>query len=240
MAVMLRSLGIPSRVATGYVVDPLQKEGGDSTLYNLTERNAFSWPEVWFPNVGWVEFSPTPSEPPIARPGAAPETPDRNPSNPSGTTDDDNPFDLPVDPPEQPLPVSQPDSGGGTPWAAMITLAVIGAVGLAILGGGRFAWERGMGGLSRPAQLWEKTQRLARWGKAGGGVSETPREFAVRINRDVPDADGVGKLAATYERAEFGGKPLDDDATEQLESAYANVRNALLRRVLRLRPRRDR
>src|SRR6185503_3644084 len=44
MAVMLRSLGVPARVATGYAIDPLAREG-DTNTYALTERNAFAWPE---------------------------------------------------------------------------------------------------------------------------------------------------------------------------------------------------
>ena len=71
MAVMLRSLGIPARVATGYVVDPLQRQG-ESDTFNLTQRKAFAWPEVYFPGIGWVEFSPTPSQPLIKRARAAP------------------------------------------------------------------------------------------------------------------------------------------------------------------------
>ncbi len=43
MAVMLRAIGIPARVATGYTVDPLQRQG-DSDTFKLTQRNAFAWP----------------------------------------------------------------------------------------------------------------------------------------------------------------------------------------------------
>jgi hypothetical protein len=107
-----------------------------------------------------------------------------------------------------------------------------------LIGGARLVWEFGLGGLSRPAQFWEKTQRLAKWGKAGGPSSETPREFASRLRRDIAGADDVGVLAAAYERNRFGQKDLSEDETERLESAWINVRNTLLRRVLRLRTRR--
>ena len=49
MAVMLRAVGIPSRVASGYVTgvwDPLTQS------YMVTERHAHSWPEVYFPKYG--------------------------------------------------------------------------------------------------------------------------------------------------------------------------------------------
>ena len=44
-------------------------------------------------------------------------------------------------------------------------------------------------------------------------------------------------IAAAYERNRFGQKELTEDETDTLESAWVNVRNTLLRRVLRLRPR---
>jgi hypothetical protein len=88
-------------------------------------------------------------------------------------------------------------------------------------------------------QLWTKTQRLARWGRAGGLPSETPREFSWRIRRDIPGTDDVRLLAAAYERAEYGHKELTEEEGEQLESAWSTTRNSLLRRVLRLKPKQD-
>ncbi|HEU5244169.1 MAG TPA: transglutaminaseTgpA domain-containing protein [Gaiellaceae bacterium] len=64
MALMLRYLGIPARVAVGFA-------GGtyDATqhLWNVSDREAHAWVEVWFKGYGWLPFDPTP---PAA--GAAP------------------------------------------------------------------------------------------------------------------------------------------------------------------------
>jgi hypothetical protein len=57
------------------------------------------------------------------------------------------------------------------------------------------------------------------------------------MRRDVPGADDAGVLAAAYERNRFGQKELSEDESEQLDAAWVSVRNSLLRRVLRLRPR---
>lgn len=84
MAVMLRTIGVPARVATGYAIDPLAQQPGTDT-YNLTQMNAFAWPEVYFPNIGWVEFSPTPSQPLINRPTSA------KPGSSINGTNDPNP-----------------------------------------------------------------------------------------------------------------------------------------------------
>ena len=60
MALMCRSLGIPARVAVGFYVDP------QSEVLNFYEVRAFqahAWVEVWFGDIGWVEFDPTSGTP---------------------------------------------------------------------------------------------------------------------------------------------------------------------------------
>jgi transglutaminase-like putative cysteine protease len=62
---MLRSIGIPTRMAVGFV------EGNYDELnwqYVVTYKDAHAWPEVYFPNIGWVEFEPTSSQFPLERP----------------------------------------------------------------------------------------------------------------------------------------------------------------------------
>ncbi len=57
MAVMLRGLGIPSRVVNGFI-DGQWNPHGDFFL--VRESDAHSWVEVYFPTHGWVSFDPTP------------------------------------------------------------------------------------------------------------------------------------------------------------------------------------
>ena len=60
MAVMLRTLGIPSRLATGFqggIFNPL------TGLYVVRASDAHSWVEAWLPGRGWVTFDPTPPDP---------------------------------------------------------------------------------------------------------------------------------------------------------------------------------
>jgi transglutaminase-like putative cysteine protease len=240
MAVMLRTLGIPARVATGYAIDPLAQEPGTDT-YKLTQKNAFAWPEVYFPGVGWVEFSPTPSQPLINRPTSAIPGSGLNGNNDPNPRGAGPELDIPsVEPQKLPPVTAVGDDGGSSwlPWA--IALGVIAVIAAAGAGVAKVAWDYGMTGLSRPAQLWEKTVRLSALGKAGPRQHETPREFAIRLRRDVPGADAAGYLAATYERDRFGHQPLSDDERERMESAWSSLRASLLRRVLRLRPPRRR
>jgi hypothetical protein len=146
-------------------------------------------------------------------------------------------LDQPRDEEEDTSSVAEAEDNDSSAWPAIITLAAMGAIALLTIGGSRFAWEYGLAGLPRPAQFWEKTQRLARWGKAGAAVSETPREFAARLRRDVEGAGDIGVLAAAYERNRFGQKDLSEDEAERLDAAWISVRNSLLRRVFRIRTR---
>jgi len=57
MAVMLRTLGIPARVAVGFT--PGTVNAGDSTLWTVTWANAHAWVEVKFGGE-WIAFEPTP------------------------------------------------------------------------------------------------------------------------------------------------------------------------------------
>jgi transglutaminase-like putative cysteine protease len=65
MAVMLRTMGIPSREVNGFLPGEYNDIAGD---YIVRGSDAHSWVEVYFPGNGWVTFDPTPAAPP-AEPG---------------------------------------------------------------------------------------------------------------------------------------------------------------------------
>ena len=68
MAAMLRSHGIPARAASGYAEGTYDPETG---YYLITERDAHTWVEVYFPQYGWIEFEPTAGESILDRPSGA-------------------------------------------------------------------------------------------------------------------------------------------------------------------------
>jgi transglutaminase-like putative cysteine protease len=82
--ILLRSLGIPTRMAVGYAqgemtlgpeyievpadqFEFLQDDLLDIEYFTVRQKDAHAWPEVFFPGVGWVEFEPTRNQVPILR-----------------------------------------------------------------------------------------------------------------------------------------------------------------------------
>ncbi|WP_067725170.1 transglutaminase TgpA family protein [Oceanobacillus damuensis] len=59
MVIMLRTLDIPARWAKGFTSGVVVDEDGSNTIYQVTNANAHSWVEVYFPETGWVPFEPT-------------------------------------------------------------------------------------------------------------------------------------------------------------------------------------
>jgi protein-glutamine gamma-glutamyltransferase len=60
MALMVRTLGIPSRMVNGFQTGSFNQLGGD---FVVRARDAHSWVEIYFPQYGWVPFDPTPADP---------------------------------------------------------------------------------------------------------------------------------------------------------------------------------
>jgi Transglutaminase-like superfamily len=60
MALMLRYLGVPARVAVGFSGGTYDAEKG---VWDVTDHDAHAWVEAWFRGYGWLPFDPTPAVP---------------------------------------------------------------------------------------------------------------------------------------------------------------------------------
>ncbi len=74
--VMLRSLGIPARLVVGYAEGEWDTE---NRLYTVIGKDSHAWPEVYFPDLGWVAFEPTVAQPQSTFPQGS-----RSSNDPSG------------------------------------------------------------------------------------------------------------------------------------------------------------
>ena len=58
MVVMLRTVGIPARLVTGFLATEWNEYGG---YFTVRQRDAHAWVEVYFPHSGWIIMDPTPT-----------------------------------------------------------------------------------------------------------------------------------------------------------------------------------
>jgi hypothetical protein len=57
MVLMLRAIGIPSRLVTGFLATEWNDFGN---YYTVRQRDAHAWVEIYFPRSGWITMDPTP------------------------------------------------------------------------------------------------------------------------------------------------------------------------------------
>jgi transglutaminase-like putative cysteine protease len=58
MVILLRTMGIPARLVTGFLATEWNEFGG---YYTVRQQDAHAWVEVFFPRSGWITVDPTPT-----------------------------------------------------------------------------------------------------------------------------------------------------------------------------------
>jgi len=248
MAVMLRSLGIPTRLVQGYATGEYDPLAGS---YRLLEKDAHAWVEVFFPTYGWIQFEPTASEPPIDREEHEEEkaaTAGKKSVHPTPDVSDLDP-DVKLPPRKD---VSSPSGIGRVrqiSWRSLKT-----NIGLALV---VILW---LGVILVIVLLWRKIPRLgvrfqaptpqkdkdvinriwARllWWASRLGLphraSQTPAEQAATLSQALPPtAAEIDQLARLYARHNYSPHPLADDDMAQASSLWVKLRGEFLRAWLR-------
>lgn len=240
--VMARELGLPTRMVVGFFPGEKDDAAG-GFLYR--ERNAHTWPEVYFPGRGWIRFEPTANRQAVNRdpapPAGAPAIND-NPNAGEGRGAGIAPSD-----PLSRFDRGQFDSGsqGGsaavrpdpvtrTEWA--VRVGFLGLMALALLLG--YLWLRGMRGLTPVGQLYTKLGRGARVGGLKPTPAMTPREYARALGRDVPGSRAPATvLADLYERETYGKQTPTRMDLVRARQAWLRLRGLLVKYFFaRLRP----
>jgi transglutaminase-like putative cysteine protease len=245
MAVMLRSVGIPTRVAVGFALDEATLDA-TTKAYLVSERGSWAWPEVYFPNLGWVEFNPTPARGLVARPGD--DRAARDAAAAARLTDPD--FEALL----EELLLGEIDPGGfgafqdiggeafvvGGRAGQLIVrtfswLLVLSMVGFVILIVARVLWERSFRGLSGAPRRWAKATRLAGWAGLLPPEHATPAEVAERLGHALSEPSAMRALARSYTRLRYGREKDGTEPEEEarmLDEQYRRVRGRLYRRIM--------
>jgi transglutaminase-like putative cysteine protease len=207
MVVLARASGIPARLAVGYAsgsYDPAQQH------YVITAADAHSWPELYFPGIGWVEFEPTAAQP----------VPAHN-NDPAfiGTSGNQTPQ------PET-TRTSMPVVAW---WLIPVTLLLMGAVA----GGGWWLWDiRRLARLERSAtiaQLFDRLWRHGRWLAIPLPLGATPYELSTAWHKALktpavsnrwqwlitPISTDVGELVQLYVQAAYSKAAITSSQQQQ-------------------------
>jgi len=224
MAMMLRVLGIPARTASGYAEGIFDEE---TLRYYITERDAHTWVEVFFPDLGWVEFEPTAGESPLNRlSGEEGETPIANSASAQSQPtpfSEGNPNPQNFDEGEL-LTESAQETGGLPWWAWLVALPVL-------LGGGIWMIRRmGVGAgptafaPDLPLLLFERLQRWAARLGLAPEASQTPLEQARRWGAALPEAkQPIQQITDSYVRYRFAPQDAQTAANAQGNTMSADA-----------------
>jgi hypothetical protein len=255
MAVMLRQLGIPSRVAVGFTPGKL----GDDGLYHVRSTNYHAWVEVPFPGYGWLAFEPTPTRtnpvaaeyqviPPEEDPGdprcvvggCENAVPGGRGSGQLGAQDPDTALGegaggpvggLPVLPvPEVAPPVEQERGSPLVGWivgaiVVLVLLAIAVPVTKKVIRRVRVARAKA------PREVVLAAYRLFAGEVADAGLGrrmgETLWEHRARLRRRVHFSDGhLDRLTGITGRAVYSTRPVDDTlAREAVDAAKVAARD---------------
>ena len=248
MAALARLVGIPARIAIGYTGGSRKANG----TWQVTTRDAHSWPELYFSKIGWLRFEPTPggphgqgtaSVPPYATASGGAGHVSTGPNNtsttppPTSVTGHGNQFKGPqpgaggkvgqITLPKQhsPAPVSQILLG------LLALLIVAGAVpGIARIVSRRRRWRAAVGDTALATAAWQEVcADLEDYGLTCR-PSESPRATARRIsvdaNIDEEARRAIGRIATVVERCRYAPDPA---SAHGIRTDVTAVRRSLAR-----------
>lgn len=245
MAVMARTLGIPARVAVGFTAGT---PTGPDGLREVTLHDAHAWPELYFDNIGWVAFEPTPAvrtgePPPWARGDAGPALPGSNPRPEQTTAPGEGLGTSPRVAERRPnLPEFAPvpggagatgQAGGGFPVLPVVVslslLVLLAVPALARLLIRRRRWGRAGDPAGQVAAAWADLQDALLDVGHAWVPSDSPRAGVNRVVRDRSlagePAAAAQRLVAAVERARYA--PRLGEVTDP-RADLATVRAGLL------------
>ncbi len=232
MAVFLRELGIPSRIAEGFLPGDRELRSGRETLLG---RNRHQWVEVYFPNYGWVPFDPTGGGVALLEPlptGAPLSSGSPRPSSSFGPGGSARPTGDPRDEGPDVVP------GGVRPGSGGPSAGLLGAVAVllsAAVGGLMFmTWRRGPRGQTSPDRAYGSVTRLAARLGFGPRPNQTVYEYAGALAEVLPEArPQLETVAQAKVESAYGRGLLGADGLQSLREAERRLRVLMLRLVFR-------
>lgn len=238
MAVMLRTIGIPSRLVAGYAPGDWVQE---QEVYIVRDLHSHAWTEAYFPGYGWVEFEPTPG---YASALAGEDGPlpleEGGLGGPLGQEDlqeilEEGDLFGTEEELSQPQGLAITDTFADPFNSQTIIIVASSLGGVALLW---YLYHLLLVWVSLPFGPFDRMCRLGSLAGVGPAATQTPQEYTGRLAERFPGMEQeVALLGRQYSRARYGRKELEEDEREQLLRAWRRARRQLLFRVfVRTRP----
>ena len=246
MTVLLRSVGIPARMVTGYTAgEPIPDDDPERTVYIVADHHSHGWTEVYFNGYGWIPFEPTPGR---TIPAVAPPAPADAPA--AGTASSELTGDLLCEIEEDCEDEDDlltdagagPDGAGAVadwleplrqalPWIGGIAGAVL-VIAVAAAAG----WRALLSAPSDVPGAYRKLRRLSRLASLGPRPQQTPHQWAAAIAAALPEQRApVAVIVDAYARRTYAGPAGAASETAGLDAAWNSLRVPLLLYALRRR-----
>ena len=249
MAAMVRAAGVPARVALGYTPGSVERDG----TRLITTDDAHAWVEVFFDDLGWVPFDPTPIaagravDLPWAQRAGSEESAQESAGAPAPAAPTEPGAAPRTDRAGEAVPTAQ--SGG---QASEVLGPLLAGAGAVLLGAALLGAPAGIRALQRRRRLadgtagalWDELTASARDVGVRLNPARTPRQTAGELvallttsgsPAGAPASEAVHRLARAEELASYGreggaarGVAHPDDVL-----ALRTVRRALLRSASR-------
>lgn len=249
MVVLLRTVGVPARLAAGYAPGEYDAE---NDLRIVRDHDSHGWTQVFFPEYGWIDFEPTPRWPVHERdlvtgPGSDPLTDSGLGEVPDDPTDFLDPFSE----------LAFPEGGSSSSLTdgndffsfdvrqlairSATVIGIIAALWLILI----LIWNLGLGGLSPVERAYAKMNRLGALAGMRRRADQTPIEYAAMLEGVLGEAgtsaQRIGWAFAASRYTNAGVAPQEDEAhdaqplndAEDMERAWRHIRGGLLARTFR-------
>ena len=211
---LLRSIGLPARVATGYLSSESGRRGGSAIL--LSGQNSHAWPEIYLEGVGWVIVDVMPERALDPPPG----TPDEELQQLLAELLRGNRI-IPDDGSEPPTPITE--IARNVRGAAQLALLSLLGLALVILYGAKI-WRAAAPSFVGPAHVARVSLRAALDRLAEGGIireeGESREAFAERMKGELPSLTPLSRWA---EASRYGGS-VPVDVARAARAASASLR----------------
>ena len=233
MTVLLRTAGVPARLAAGYAPGEHNPESG---VITVRDSDSHGWVQVFFPGYGWIDFEPTTTYAPPERglPGVPEEESAITSTDEIDLSEIDNPDteeDLPPGPAEEGDVALVPSNLGAILFRSlMIAIGILIVLWLLLA----LLWNKGLGRLGPVERVYTKMSRLGALAGLGRGIHQTPTEYAAALGKGVPGIEEPARqIAAAFATGRYGRESLDEEASRDSEQAWLRIRIRLAAQALR-------